>query len=119
MSGLVYTPVMVEEQTRRLLNRITAAGKEFDEAVARYSMLKDDLETAKAEAVKSAEGTVMDREAHVSLATVKLRHDFAAATAQYLIAKNRLDVLKVQLSGLQSIGRSVQQAYGAVGVVEP
>lgn len=40
------------------------------------------------------------------------------ADRAYKYARSRLEMLKIQIMGVQTIGKSVSTAYGAIGVVE-
>ena len=120
MSDLEYTPVMVEQQLRRLLNNLSAATKAQDEAYGRFLDAKRALDFAEASAFVETvgKGSVKDREALVALATVHDREACDVADRAYRYARSRLEMLKIQIMGVQTIGKSVSTAYGAVGVVE-
>lgn len=121
MSDLEYTPVMVEQRLRRLLNQLSEATQVQDEAYMRFLDAKRAFDVAEAAAFVETigKGSVKDREALVTLATVQDREACDVADRAYRYAKSRLDMLKVQIMGVQTIGKSVSAAYSAVGVVEP
>ena len=121
MSDLTYTPVEVERHLRRLLNELSQAVKTNDETYRAFLDAKRALDKAEAHAFSDSkgQGTVGDREAYVTLAVMGEREAADNAEAAYKYAKSRMDMLKIQIMGVQSIRRSVNTAYGAVGQVEP
>lgn len=121
MSELEYTPVMVEQRLRRLLNQLSEATRIQDEAYGRFLEAKRAFDVAEASAFVETigKGSVKDREALVALATVADREACDVADQAYRYAKSRLEMLKIQIMGVQTIGKSVSTAYGAIGVVEP
>ena len=86
MSDIEYTPVMVEQRLRRLLNQLSEATRIQDEAYGRF---------------------------------LGAKRAFDVADQGYRYARSRLEMLKIQIMGVQTIGKSVATAYGAIGMVEP
>ena len=121
MSDLTYTPVEVEQRLRRLMNELSQAVRMNDEAYGRYLVAKRELDQATAAAYVDTlgKGSIPDREALTELAVSEQRTACDVADQAYRYAKNRLDMLKIQIMGVQSIGRSAAVAYQATGVVEP
>lgn len=121
MSELEYTPVMVEQRLRRLLNSLSEATSTQDEAYGRFLDAKRVLEFAEARAFVDAagKGSVKDREALTKLLVMDEREACDVADRAYKYARSRLEMLKIQIMGVQTIGKSVSTAYGAIGVVEP
>lgn len=121
MSDLEYTPVMVEQRLRRLLNQLSEATKVQDEAYGRFLAAKRAFDAAEASAFVDTigKGPIPDREALTTLAVMSEREACDVADRAYRYARSRLEMLKIQIMGVQTIGKSVSTAYGAIGVVEP
>ena len=121
MSDLEYTPAVVEQKMRKLMNEMYFQHKENAKnreslRVAKHALKHADSE----EKVKlGGEGTVSEREGRVFLAIEKEQIAFDIAQVELDNAIEYLRVLEKQMSALQSIGSSVRQAYSAIGVVEP
>ncbi len=120
MNDVEYTPAVVEQKMRRLMNEMYFQYKE--DVKNREALRKAKHALKRADSDKKVElggeGTVSEREALVFLATEKEQIAFDIAQVEFDNGIEYMRVLEKQLSALQSIGSSVRQAYSAAGVVE-
>ncbi|WP_298577436.1 hypothetical protein [uncultured Lawsonella sp.] len=119
MSELEYTPVILEKKLRDTLNEIMRAPKICERALAEYRAAgrayDEKYHTEKA----NFQGTIPDKESHAVLSSMAEREAMETAEVAYKYARDRKNAVELCLGGLQSISRSVQQAYNAIGMVEP
>lgn len=119
MSGLEYTPVVLEEKLRNTMNEVMRAPRICYQALREFQEADREFDKKYHEEKISFEGTIPDKESHAILASMAEREAKEVAEAAYKYARDRMNAVNLCLGGLQSISRSVQQAYSAIGVVEP
>lgn len=121
MNDVEYTPAIVEQKLRRLMNEMYFQYREDAENREELRAAKHALKLAdsKKKVELGGEGTVAERDALVFLATEEEHLAFGVAQVKFENGIEYMRVLEKQMSALQSIGSSVRQAYNAIGVVEP
>lgn len=127
MSDLTpLTPVDVERKLRRLVNDLAKSQKSLREARDHEVGKRHEYEAARRRALLSDDRprverggcTTAERDAWVDDQCAKERQDFEIAEAARKAAEDHLRVTRDQASVVQTLARSVQQAYSMTGVSE-
>ncbi len=112
------SPVQVERKILDAANEVA----EGIGVISRYLHASDEatreFDKAWAKAYLAATGTVAEREAHCTLATMAERQAKELAAAAYKYADRRTKAAESRMSAYQSVLKSIMQAYGAAGVGE-
>lgn len=111
----IYNPVSVEQAIRNCSDRIAAGVKIVAGRYKTYQQAKRDLDRAKAHAFLNHQGTQMEKKHAAELATIDERDARDEAYEAYKYAKELAASLEDELRALQSINKSVNSAYNAVG----
>lgn len=111
----IYNPVTVEQAIRDCSSRIGKGVKVVADRYKVYLKAKRDLDRAKAHAFLDYQGTQADKKHAAELATEKERDARDEAYEAYKYAKELAAALEDELRALQSINKSVNSAYNAVG----
>lgn len=111
----IYNPVTVEQAIRDCSNRIGKGVKVVADRYKVYLKAKRDLDRAKAHAFLDYQGTQADKKHAAELATEEERDARDEAYEAYKYAKELAGALEDELRALQSINKSVNSAYNAVG----
>jgi hypothetical protein len=111
----IYNPVTVEQAIRDCSNRIGKGVRVVADRYKVYLKAKRDLDRAKAHAFLDYQGTQADKKHAAELATEDERDARDEAYEAYKYAKELASALEDELRALQSINKSVNSAYNAVG----
>jgi hypothetical protein len=111
----IYNPVSVEQAIRNCSDRIAKGVSITAERYKAYQKAKRELDRAKAHAFLDYQGTQLEKKHAAELATEGERDERDRTYEAYKYAKELAAALEDELRALQSINKSVNSAYNAVG----
>jgi predicted transglutaminase-like cysteine proteinase len=115
MSADVFNPVTVENRIDSISNEIAETVKACDEALIAFLVADAALDLAFAHAFLAHKGAQTEKRYAAEIATAEQRRARDIAYAASKRADRNAKALESRLMGLQSINKSVNSAYNAVG----
>lgn len=111
----IYNPVSVEQAIRNCSDRIAKGVRVVADRYKVYQEAKRTLDRAKAHAFLDYQGTQAEKKHAAELATIEERDARDESYEAYKYTKELAAALEDELRALQSINKSVNSAYNAVG----
>jgi hypothetical protein len=112
----IFHPASVESRIDEISNEIAAAVALCDDALIWFLKADAALDLAFAKAYLNHRGPQTEKRYAAEIATERLRNERDVAFAASKRADRNAKALESRLMGLQSINKSVNAAYNAVGV---
>lgn len=116
MSAEIFNPTTVENRIDSISNEIAAAVTTCDNALVAFLKADAALDLAFAKAFLAHQGPQTEKKYAAEIATAAQRQARDIAYAASKRADRNVRALESRLMGLQSINKSVNSAYNAVGV---
>lgn len=111
----VQTPVSAEDAIDFCIKQIRRAPNIIDERLKKYQALKQAFDFKFAQVADATEGTELAKKRAATLACVEERRDMDSAYRELQYAKERTRAYQKELSGLQTVNKSVANAYNTYG----
>lgn len=108
-------PAQVEKRLSELDHVLSMGVLELADRHKKYVVLKTELEIANARAYVKYTGPAHQKKYAAIIETEGLRRELAVAEAAYHFAKSQLDVVRDQVSCVQSIGASMRASMQMAG----
>lgn len=111
----VQTPVTAEDAIDFCIRQLRRAPDIIRERLKAYNDLKHAYDVAMATVADATEGTELAKKRAATLACIKQRQAMDSAHEAYKYAQARGRALEKELSGLQSVNKSVTNSYNTSG----
>jgi hypothetical protein len=111
----VETPVSAEQAIDYCIRGLRKAPDVIRVRLAGYQELKHAYDVKMAQVANDTDGTELAKKRAATLACVQERKDMDAAYEAYMYAVARARALEKELSGLQSVNKSVTNSYNTSG----
>lgn len=108
-------PTQVERRLAELDHVLSLGVMELAERHKKYVVLKTEVEIETARAYMKFNGAAHAKKYAAILATEHLRRELAVAEAAYHYAKSKLEIVRDQVSCVQSIGASMRASMQMAG----
>lgn len=109
------TPIVAEEAIDFCIRQMRRAPDIIKERLEAYNDAKHVYDLKCAEVADATEGTELAKKRAATLACVQERKDMNSAQEALKYAQARARALEKELSGLQSVNKSVTNAYNTAG----
>lgn len=108
-------PAQVERRLAELDHVLSMGVIELAERHKKYVMLKTEVEIQSAHAYMKYNGPAHAKKSAAIVATEQLRRELAVAESAYHFAKSKLEIVRDQVSCVQSIGASMRASMAMAG----
>jgi hypothetical protein len=109
------TPVTAEEAIDFCIRQLRRAPDIIRESLERYQALKHALDIKMAQVADATDGSELAKKRSATLACIAQRQAMDSAYEAYQYAKVRARAYEKELSGLQSVNKSVTNSYNTSG----
>jgi hypothetical protein len=109
------TPVTAETAIDFCIQQLRKAPHIIRERLATYNALKHAFDIKMAQVADATEGTELAKKRAATLACIAERQAMDSANEAYKYAQARARALEKELSGLQSVNKSVTNSYNTSG----
>lgn len=108
-------PAQVERRLAELDHVLSLGVVELADRHRKYVVLKTEVEIETARAYMKYQGAAHAKKSAAILATEHLRRELAVAEAAYQFARSKLEIVRDQVSCVQSIGASMRSSMQMAG----